>query len=166
MATVEQIEEMFDRQEISKLKYRYFRACDTLDIPEILSVFTDDCHVDFWPGSGSDTHGLVELEAFYQAALGSVRSSSHHVSNMDIVFQSLDVATMYCYLYSWTRDKDYPKVPDHHRFARYLDVFVRTPDGWRQRELKYLLAGEISGDSDPRLGEQMSFMRWDGTSKG
>lgn len=166
MTREEQIEQMIDREAISKLKFRYFRACDTLDIPEILSVFTDDCHVDFWPGSGTDTHGLIELEGFYQQALSRVRSSSHHVSNMDIVFRSPDVAAMFCYLYSWTRDIDYPSVPDHHRFARYLDVFVRTPNGWRQRELTYLLAGEISGDENPRLGEQMSYPKWDGTSKG
>jgi len=162
--TTDQMQEMMDREAIRKLKFRYLRSCDTLDIPEILSGFTEDCHVDFWPGSGTDTHGLVELEAFYNEALSRVRSSSHHLSNIDIVFQSPDSAQMYCYLYSWTRDIDYPAVADHHRWARYIDSYVRTPDGWKQSGLTYLLAGEHSGGDDPRLGEQMSFPRWNGAS--
>ena len=32
MTREEQIEQMIDREAISKLKFRYFRACDTLDI--------------------------------------------------------------------------------------------------------------------------------------
>lgn len=166
MTRDEQIQEMIDRGAIQRLKFRYVRACDTLDIPEILSGFTDDCHVDFWPGSGTDTHGIAELKAFYEGALASVKTSSHHISNVDIVFHSPHSAEMYCYLYSWTRDVNYPSVRDHHRWARYIDSYVRTPDGWRQSKLKYLLAGELSGNDNPRIAEQFGYPRWDGSSNG
>jgi SnoaL-like domain len=162
MPTEDQVRQLIDRQEITALKYRYLRSCDALDIPEILSGFTDDCHVDFWPGSGTDTHGLVELESFYTAALAGIQSSSHHLSNIDVVFQSPDRAAMFSYLYSWTRNVNYPEVADHHRFARYLDVFVRTPGGWRQSKLTYLVAGELADVDNLRVGEQLTYPKWTG----
>ena len=84
-----------------------------------------------------------------------VVSSSHHVSNIEIDFDGPDDADLRCHLYSWQRFIGYPGVRDRHRWARYVEKWVRTPSGWRQVELVYRVAGELSADDVPRIGEHL-----------
>jgi ketosteroid isomerase-like protein len=156
------LRELGDRQQIKALKYAYCRFADSLDIPGMVSVFTDDCVINFRVDRSDERRGTKEAESFFRSAQSVVCSSSHHLSNMDIVFQSPDRAAMYSYLYSWQRFDGYPQVKDRHRWARYEDVFVRTADGWRQSELLYVVAGELSGEPSLRVGEVIARPPWTG----
>ncbi|MHB8334808.1 MAG: nuclear transport factor 2 family protein [Acidimicrobiales bacterium] len=162
MPTDQELQELVDREAIKSVKHRYLRYCDAIDIPGMLSVFTDDCDVDFWPGADIECHGKAALEEFYNSAQFGVTASSHHLSNVDVVFTSPDRALVYAYLYSWTRDERFPEVRDHHRWARYDDVFVRTPDGWRVAKLTYLMAGEVADADTLRSGEPQARPIWTG----
>ena len=128
----------------------------------MLSVFTADCVAVYRPEDDDECRGIESLREFYAKAQAVVTSSSHHLSNIEIVFQTPDRAAMYSYLYSWQRFTGYPTTKDRHRWARYEDIFVRTPEGWRQSELRYLVAGELSSDSTLRSGEVMRAPFWTG----
>jgi ketosteroid isomerase-like protein len=156
------LRELKDRQEIQSLKFAYCRAADSLDIAGMVSVFTDDCIVNFRPDRSDERRGRAAAEEFFSGAQSVVTSSSHHLSNMDIVFRDPDTAAMYSYLYSWQRFTGYPEVKDRHRWARYEDVFVRTAEGWRQSELLYVVAGELASDPVLRIGEVMDRPVWTG----
>jgi hypothetical protein len=72
------------------------------------------------------------------------------------------IARATCALYSWPRFEGHPVVPDRHRWARYGDTFVRTPGGWRQSDLLYLVIGEYTG-AEARLGELAGRAPWPGS---
>jgi SnoaL-like domain len=158
--------ELRDRQEIQALKFAYCRSADAIDIEGMLSAFTEDCTINFRADRSDERHGTAALREFFTAAQSVVVSSSHHLSNMDIVFLGPDRAAMQCYLYSWQRFVGYPEVKDRHRWVRYEDEFVRTSEGWRQCALLYLVAGEIDGGTSPRIGELVGRPVWPSTVPG
>jgi ketosteroid isomerase-like protein len=160
------LQEVRDRREIEALKFAYCRSADALDVDGMVSTFTQDCTINFRADGGDRRRGLDALRHYFSAALFGVTSSSHHLSNLDIVFLGPDRAALQCALYSWKRFVGYPEVKDRHRWVRYEDVFVRTPDGWRQRELLFLVAGEIGGGLSPRLGELAGRPVWPATVTG
>jgi len=54
---------------------------------------------------------------------------------------------------SWrVRFTGFPVTADCHRWGRYENRFVRTPDGWRMDRLTLVSAGEYGG---ARIGEQL-----------
>jgi ketosteroid isomerase-like protein len=154
------LRELVDREQIRALKYAYCRYADALDIAGMVSGFTEDCRINFVPDGSQERRGRDEVEAFYAKAQSVVSSSSHHLSNMDVVFLGPDRAAMHSYLYSWQRFVGYPEVKDRHRWARYEDVFVRTPNGWRQSELLYLVAGELASGDHLRFREVVDRPVW------
>lgn len=157
------VRELVDREEIRSLKNRYLRHADAVDVEGMLSVFTDDCVVNFRPDRSDERRGRAAAGEFFVAAQSVVVASSHHLSNTDIVFRGPDTAAMYSVLYSWQRFRGHPDVEDRHRWARYEDLFVRTPAGWRQRELLCLVAGETGGPTPTRIGEIIGRAVWDGS---
>jgi hypothetical protein len=160
------LQEMRDRREIEALKFAYCRSADALDVDGMGSAFTQDCTINFRADGSDGRQGLGALRHYFSAARSGVTSSSHHLSNMDIVFLGPDPAALHCALSSWKRFVGYPEVKDQHRWVRYEDVFVRTPDGWRQRELLFLVAGEIGCGSSARLGELVGRPVWPATVTG
>jgi ketosteroid isomerase-like protein len=157
------LQELKDRQEITALKYAYCRFADAIDVAGMLRAFTDDCVINFRADRSDERRGPEALEEFFTAAQSVVISSSHHLSNMDIVFLDPDRAAMQSYLYSWQRFVGYPEVKDRHRWVRYEDEFVRTEAGWRQSALLYLVAGELDGGETPRIGELVGRPVWPAT---
>jgi hypothetical protein len=155
-----ELRELRDRQEIKSLKYAYCRYADAIDVAGMLSAFTDDCIINFRADRSDERRGREALKEFFVAAQSVVVSSSHHLSNMDIVFLGPDQAAMQSYLYSWQRFVGYPEVKDRHRWVRYEDEFVRTDEGWRQSALLYLVAGELDGGDNPRIGELVGRPVW------
>jgi hypothetical protein len=87
--------------------------------------------------------------------VGPVVASSHHLSNLEVTFPDRDTARLRAYLYSWQRYAGYPEVADRHRWAGYVDTWVRTPAGWFQSSLTYLVAGELASDPVLRVGEYL-----------
>jgi ketosteroid isomerase-like protein len=157
------LRELCDKERIRSLKFAYARYADAIDLEGMVSVFTEDCRVRFRPDVV--LRGPQEVKEYYRQAQSVVTSSSHHLSNMDIVFQGPDTAAMHSYLYSWQRFTGYPDVRDRHRWARYEDVFVRTPEGWRQSELNYIVAGELASGDSLRVGEHRDRPIWTGESR-
>lgn len=154
----QRITQLLDKADIMDLKHAYLRAADACDPGRMVEHFTVD---GFWasyvPGSDAVV-GRDAIRDWYAQRLSSVVASSHHVSNVEITFNDPDTATLRCYLYSWQRFADHPETSDRHRFARYVDTWVRLDDRWQQRTLTCLVAGEYCSDATPRIGEYFS---WD-----
>jgi hypothetical protein len=144
-----------DRTEIIEGKYEYCRYADTLDPELMVTLFTSDIVASYAPDA-PDISGKDALRRFYTQALGTVVASSHHVSNCELVFLDDDHAELSCYLYSWQRFLDYPQTQDRHRWARYVDHWVRTTEGWLQSRLSYRIAGEVTSDHPARVGEYLT----------
>ncbi|SOD71792.1 SnoaL-like protein [Jatrophihabitans sp. GAS493] len=157
-----QLRQLLDRSEIIDRKHAYIRAADACDAERMVARFTEDCRISYTP-DGPPLLGRETLREWYSTRLTSVVASSHHVSNFEFVFSDADTATMYCYLYSWQRFAQYPAVADRHRYARYIDTWVRHHDGWWQVSLTCLVAGEFSSDRPLRIGE---YLDWDRELRG
>ncbi|MGE0665683.1 MAG: nuclear transport factor 2 family protein [Sphingomonadales bacterium] len=155
MSTLEaDIRELKDRSAIAELMYRYCRYADTDRGADMVTLFTEDCRCDFYAGRRPDIEmrGRDQLLEQIQASLTTVRSGSHYVTNMEILFEDGDRATMFCYMYSWQRFHDHPERSDCHRYGRYEMHAVRTGDGWRFDCMRLVASGEYGG---PRIGEQL-----------
>ena len=154
MELAERLQELLDRREIVDLKYAYARHADVLDPELMVSRFVEDCTASYHPAE-PDIVGRDALRDWYAMRLGAVVSSSHHVSNLEVRFVDADHAELSCYLYSWQRYSSFPDEADRQRWGRYEDTWVRTDQGWFQSSLTCRVAGELSSDAVPRVGEYL-----------
>jgi hypothetical protein len=150
----DQIREIRDRTAIAELMHRYCRLADSDDGPGMVTLFTEDCRCDFYAGHqpALEMAGRGQLLDQIQQSLTTVRSGSHYVSNMEIVFDGPHRAMLYCYMYSWQRFHDWPVRADCHRYGRYEMRAVRAADGWRFDRMRLVASGEYGG---ARIGEQL-----------
>lgn len=153
MENLEQaIQRLVDREEISELMARYCRYADLLDAAGMAACFAVDCIVAYVPASTAPpARSQKELLEFLNAYFPNSASSSHYVTNVELVFDTPDEVTATTYMYSWQRFKSYPATADCHRYGRYEFRIVRTKDGWRFSRLTLISAGEYGGS---RIAEQ------------
>lgn len=147
------VRELKDRVDILETMHEYCRHADNLDPASMVALFVDDCVANFVPGGDENIlRGKDQLMKMLSGALEITVSGSHHISNAEIRFDTPDRVTFHCYMYSWQRFTGFPVTADCHRWGRYENRFVRTPDGWRLSRLKLVSAGEYGG---ARIGEQL-----------
>jgi hypothetical protein len=149
-ATVRRLQ---DRIDILETMFAYCRHADNLDGDAMADLFTEACVTNFLVGDATVLRGQAALRSFLNGALGVTVSGSHHIANEELIFETPDRVTLHCYMYSWQRFTGFPQTADCHRWGRYENRFVRTPDGWRMDRLQLLSAGEYGG---ARIGEQLS----------
>lgn len=134
---------LLDKDAIIDLVHRYSYCVDHKLDDELAALFTEDCVIDYGPGSAPVIHG----RAAYRKLLASMvrdgvdygfAATSHHNANVLIVFDSDDRATVRTSVYAWhrTRGGKTPQV-----WGYYHDVAVRTADGWKLHERKLTLLG-------------------------
>ena len=153
MSSEDRIQRLVDRVDILETMYAYCRHADNLDAASMVALFTDDCIANFVPGGDVFIlRGKGPLTQMLSNALGATVSGSHHISNAELIFETPDRVVMHCYMYSWQRFAGFPVTADCHRWGRYENRFVRTPEGWRLDRLRLLSAGEYGG---ARIGEQL-----------
>jgi ketosteroid isomerase-like protein len=142
MDAADLLREVADRQAITDLIHAYCFHFDNNEPDDVAALFTDDASVDYGPEAptivGSDAIAAtiaVGLERTFAA-------TSHHVSNIQIVFEGPDHARSVTYLYAWHRYLD-DAAPDGELWGRYRHRFVRTHAGWRIAELLLEAAGMV-----------------------
>jgi hypothetical protein len=123
-----EIRRLVDRQAILTVLHSY---CDLVDrnLPgQAAQLFTSDCTYDFAPGfQGEGREALGEV----LAAVGQFSATSHHLSNIEVIFDGADRARSIAYLYAWHRFPDHPDRADAYLWGRYVDSMVRKFEGWR-----------------------------------
>lgn len=145
------LQQTADRLAIMEKKAAYCRYSDCLDVEGMLSVFTEDCEFRYGPGPEVIV-GIDAMRDWYHLEVDRTVASLHMVSNFEIDFISPDHARSRCALHSWKRFRDQPE--DRQRYVHYVEEWVRTPAGWRQSKLQYLVIGD-TGTASPRLGEHL-----------
>lgn len=146
------IRNLSDRVEINELMSRYCRHADELDVENMLQCFTDDCNVSYVPPEAAEpARSKAELRGFLNKYFPNTISSSHYITNVELVFVDESTVLAHTYMYSWQRFKGYPSMADCHRFGRYEFRIKRSAEGWRFTHLRLMSMGEYGGD---RIGEQ------------
>ncbi|CAN7309120.1 nuclear transport factor 2 family protein [Phenylobacterium sp. LjRoot225] len=146
------IRELKDRVDILETMYAYCRHADNLDGSAMADLFVGDSVSQFIPGDDWVLQGREALRKFLCDALAVTVSGSHHIANPELTFETPDRVVLNCYMYSWQRFTGFPVTADCHRWGRYENRFVRTPQGWRMDRLRLVSAGEYGG---ARIGEQL-----------
>jgi ketosteroid isomerase-like protein len=131
---VNDVRELLDRQAIADLIYAYCEHFDRNEPDAVAALFTEDATVDYGPEAPTITGGRAAIGPAIAVGLArTFTATSHHVSNVRIVFEGPDRARSVSYLYAWHRYVD--GSPDGELWGRYLHRFERTPAGWRIAEL-------------------------------
>ena len=128
-----------DRIEIDDLITTYTRAVDTLDWPLYDSVFTPDATIDY-TASGGMKGTRDEVRDWLAETLPMFSTMQHYVCQKEVTLDG-DTAEARIYLMNPMAIAQ----PDGSAWRMevggyYLHKLVRTPDGWRSRELVEELA--------------------------
>jgi ketosteroid isomerase-like protein len=147
-----QVQRLQDRMDIQELLHAYCRHADQLNTEGMAGFFTDDCVAAYVPpGMAPAFRSKKQLVDFLNTYFLNTISSSHHISNVELLFDSPDIAKAHTYMYSWQRFKGFPAAADCHRWGRYEIRLQRTAGGWKMTHMILISAGEYGG---ARIGEQ------------
>ena len=127
-------QEVADRIEIQDLIARYGRAVDRSDWDALDEIFTPDASIDY-TAMGGIRGGVGEIKEYLPDAL-SVFVRTQHMMGVPVIEIDGDVARAEtsCHNPMVLRDGDDPKVMVCGLW--YHETLVRTPDGWRIKDLR------------------------------
>lgn len=109
MSLEQKVQRLTDRLHINELMARYCRHADLLDAEGMAACFTDDCVVAYVPASiAAPARSKKELLGFLHAYFPNSVSSTHYITNVELLFDTPDRVTAHTYMYSWQRFKGYP----------------------------------------------------------
>lgn len=135
------IERLIDRQEIADLLAEYCRALDLMDLPAIAKVFTADCRVEYGPEERLQSTGAEAVARSLERMWRWARTS-HHLSNIQVEFESPDAARAVSYVIAW---HERPDGSTATVLGQYHDRLRRTEEGWRIAERRMLMNGNTAG---------------------
>ncbi|ORV41150.1 dehydratase [Mycolicibacter engbaekii] len=122
-----------DQLAIAALLHRYARAVDTKDWVLYRSVFTEDAVIDY-TSAGAICGTREEVADWLAAGFAAIPMSMHYVTNIEVLEHSGDAATVRAMFYN---PMQLPGMTDlSYCGGYYQHALVRTPDGWRSRNLR------------------------------
>ncbi len=127
------IQKLFDRMEITDVSTRYASGVDMKDRDLYRSCFTDEIVIDF-SSTGLGEPMTMAADAWTDQALmmvGMYESTQHIISNFNISING-DEATSVAYVQAQHYNPDSLMTIGGY----YSNKLVRTPDGWRIKELQ------------------------------
>ena len=130
-----EIQELFDRQEITDVMHSYCRFVD-LNLPEKqVECFTIDATADYY--GGNELVGRGAILEMLQEALTRFTATCHTLSNIEISFESPNTANSISYVQAWHRKPSGPE-DDYEVRGQYHDRWLKTEEGWRISYRKFL----------------------------
>jgi ketosteroid isomerase-like protein len=130
------IRELIDKDQIIDLVHEYSYGVDHRQYDEVVSLFTEDCVVDYAPGI-TPVRSRAGLRKMFERGAGGFTATSHHNANVLVTFVGADRASVRASVYAWHRRADgvTPQL-----WGYYHDAVVRLPEGWRiaHRQLRVL----------------------------
>jgi len=119
--------------EITALLNRYARAVDGKDWELYRSVFTEDAHIDY-SSAGAVVGNREEVVEWFAANFGVLPWSMHYITNVEVLDSDGDTARVRAMFYN---PMQLPGMADTSACGGYYHhELVRTPDGWRSRNLR------------------------------
>ncbi|WP_310961579.1 nuclear transport factor 2 family protein [Nocardioides terrisoli] len=131
-----------DHDEITRLKYRYFRMLDLKRWEEFAGCFVPEATGDYAGLVFDDRDSLV---AFMAENMGPQMISMHHAHHPEIAVDG-DTATGIWYLEDKVIIPELKFVLEGAAF--YDDRYVRTPEGWRIAHTGYRRTYEASWSTE------------------
>lgn len=123
-----------DQLAITALLHRYARAVDTKDWDLYRSVFTEDAHIDY-SSAGAAAGPRDEVATWMEQNFGAlIPMSMHYITNVEILEHRGDSATVRAMFYNPMRLPGADELSSCGGY--YHHEVVRTPDGWRSRDLR------------------------------
>ena len=130
-----EIQDLFDRQEITDVMHSYCRFVD-LNLPEKqVECFTIDAAADYY--GGTELVGRGAILEMLQEALTRFTATCHTLSNIEISFESPNTANSISYVQAWHRKPSGPE-DDYEVRGQYHDRWLKTEEGWRISYRKFL----------------------------
>ena len=127
------------RLDITGLIHAYCLHFDRNEPEHIAALFTADASVDYGPEFPRITGREAIYDGVRQGLAERFAATSHHVSKIDIHFNSAQAASRLCYLYAWHSYQGSGE--ESELWAQYHHRFVLTAQGWRISELVLKAAG-------------------------
>jgi hypothetical protein len=129
-----QVARLQAKEEIRRLKSRYFHLMDTKQWNAFRKLFTDDCvlymHSGPFPEPADPAFPSADILVDYLQSEGPVKRSVHHGHTPDIEFIDDNTATAVWAMFGWNDDPE--KSLNTHLYGHYHDRYVRGADGgWR-----------------------------------
>jgi SnoaL-like domain len=139
-------QQVSDELEIAALLNSYARAVDTKDWALYRSVFTDDAHIDY--SADVFVGSLDEAIEFFSGQFSALVSMSmHYITNIESDIDG-DAARVRAMFYNPTQIKGIAELSMFGGY--YFHDLVRTPDGWRSRNLREEMVWTANS---PRAGQ-------------
>jgi enoyl-CoA hydratase len=132
------LQRLLDESAIEQLLLEYCRCADANDPDGLARCFTEDCVARYGPGPPSIGAAARRDQAARDLALFS--ATSHHLSNIEIEHVDDQRARVQSAVYAWHRP--HSSCSSWHLWARYHDVVIKTPAGWRIADRTLLKVGE------------------------
>ncbi|AMN46242.1 dehydratase [Steroidobacter denitrificans] len=126
------LQALSDKLEIQEALARYARAVDDKDWALWKTVFTPDAHIDYRSAGGS-VGGRDEIANWLRDSLEHFSMTQHYITNIEIELDG-DEARVIALFYN---PMIYPGATGlSYCGGRYHHRFVRTPEGWKSRNLR------------------------------
>jgi hypothetical protein len=133
--------------EIQQLLARYSRSLDTRDWELYRSVFTEDAHIDY-AASGGMTGRRDDVVEWLVKTLGTFEwSGMHYITNVEAEVRG-DSAQVRAAVFN---PMQFPGMKGLTYFGGYYHHdMIRTPDGWRSRNLREEVLWSLNAPLAPR----------------
>ncbi|KAA1395684.1 nuclear transport factor 2 family protein [Aeromicrobium ginsengisoli] len=130
------LQEMSDRIEITDVLIRYTRAIDTFDWDRLDTVFVPDARIDYTESGGIDG-AYPQVKPWLAEVLPAFfRKLMHTLGQVAVDLQG-DEARVTAYFHNpMTMDDGAGGEKVVELGGLYHHTMIRTPDGWRSRELR------------------------------
>ena len=139
--------EGLDFVEIQQLLARYSRSLDTRDWELYRSVFTEDAYIDY-AASGGTTGQRDHVVEWLTKTLGTFEwSGMHYITNIEAEVNG-DSAQVRAAVFN---PMQFPGMKGLTFFGGYYHHnMIRTPDGWRSRNLREEILWSVNAPLAPR----------------
>ena len=134
---LDRTQQLWDIEQIKRVKYAYCRCLDTANFEEMRELFTEDASINYVGGryryafAGRDKILNALSNAFHSKAVGC-----HQVHHPEIDVLTPDTAKGKWYLRDWFLDTHYKVVTEGS--AIYEDDYVKQGGRWRIRHASYV----------------------------
>lgn len=147
------LQRLVDKDEIIDLVHRYSYCVDHRLYDEVISLFTEECVLDYGgPGISPPVRGRRALRQMFANPSAGFAATSHHNANVLVTFAADDRASVRTSVYAWHRRKN-GTTPS--LWGYYHDTVERGPEGWRiaTRQLRVLGVDDWDADWHPAIEE-------------
>lgn len=142
MTAMPDLQRLSDEVEIDALLTRYCSAIDAKDWASYRAMFTEDAHVDY-SAAGLPEGTVDDVVNYLNRHQASFSVGMHYITNVEVTnVESRACGDSAHVVAMWFNAVRFPGAADMTFFnGRWHDEVVRTPAGWRIRDVRLEVLG-------------------------